>query len=84
MVWIVRGRAWECKRKAGGSNHAQSGGSRTTRRSRAATGAGFRLGALNCYRFGQGSNLLQEATPMIYTHVLNKGPMGVVSPVDTL
>jgi site-specific recombinase XerD len=23
-------------------------------------------------------------TTMIYTHVLNKGPMGVVSPVDTL
>ena len=23
-------------------------------------------------------------TAMIYTHVLNKGPMGVVSPVDTL
>ena len=23
-------------------------------------------------------------TTMIYTHVLNKGPMGVVSPLDTL
>ena len=23
-------------------------------------------------------------TTMIYTHVLNKGPLGVVSPVDTL
>jgi hypothetical protein len=23
-------------------------------------------------------------TTMIYTHVLNKGPMGVISPVDTL
>jgi site-specific recombinase XerD len=23
-------------------------------------------------------------TTMVYTHVLNKGPMGVVSPVDTL
>ena len=23
-------------------------------------------------------------TTMIYTHVLNKGPMGVVSPMDTL
>jgi site-specific recombinase XerC len=26
----------------------------------------------------------QVETTMIYTHVLNKGPMGVVSPVDTL
>jgi site-specific recombinase XerD len=26
----------------------------------------------------------QVETTMIYTHVLNKGPMGVVSPMDTL
>ena len=24
------------------------------------------------------------STTMVYTHVLNKGPMGVVSPLDTL
>ena len=27
---------------------------------------------------------LADRRPMIYTHVLNKGPMGVSSPVDTL
>ena len=27
---------------------------------------------------------LDVKTTMFYTHVLNKGPLGVVSPVDTL
>jgi hypothetical protein len=30
------------------------------------------------------AGLADVKATMIYTHVLNKGPMGVISPVDTL